>query len=261
MRYKSGLSAILLVFLARLIFILPFALLTAGAANLDLEGMPPSPPAEQTVQTNSQETVSAYLRLHEEVRATQLAIEQNGQMATDAVRKTAEALFKGLQAIQASMAVQRTQDFEAMQRWNQVILTAVAVTGAMGFLAMVTMVYLQWRTHKSLARISVTLRLPSEPGSVRTMAALDAADTSNLALPDSAQGYVELASESGDLLRPGVKHHKAGGRSLERRLFPGAGNSFRRKQFRALKTALAVGLIFAAAVALVLYLVYTQRPV
>ena len=36
-------------------------------------------------------------------------------------------------------------------------------------------------------------------------------------------------------------------------------DALRRRQFRALKTAVMVGLIFAALVALVLYLIYSQR--
>ena len=49
--------------------------------------------------------------------------------------------------------------------------------------------------------------------------------------------------------------------SIENRLFPDPGDSFRRRQFRALKTAVVVGLICAAVLALVLYAMYSkQKP-
>jgi high-affinity Fe2+/Pb2+ permease len=41
--------------------------------------------------------------------------------------------------------------------------------------------------------------------------------------------------------------------SIENRLFPDPGDSFQRRQFRALKAALLVGLVCAAVLALVLY--------
>ena len=48
---------------------------------------------------------------------------------------------------------------------------------------------------------------------------------------------------------------------FEKRLFPDPGDSFRRRQFRALIAALVVGLICAAVLAVVLYLLYwKQKP-
>ncbi len=49
--------------------------------------------------------------------------------------------------------------------------------------------------------------------------------------------------------------------SIENRLFPDPGDSFRRRQFRALKVAVIVGVICAVVMALVLYLLYSkQKP-
>jgi hypothetical protein len=49
--------------------------------------------------------------------------------------------------------------------------------------------------------------------------------------------------------------------SIENRLFPDPKDSFRRRQFRALKAALLVGLVCAAVVALVIYGLYSkQKP-
>jgi hypothetical protein len=47
--------------------------------------------------------------------------------------------------------------------------------------------------------------------------------------------------------------------SIESRLFPDPGDSLRRRQFRALKTALLVGLVCAAVVALALYALYVKE--
>ena len=47
----------------------------------------------------------------------------------------------------------------------------------------------------------------------------------------------------------------------EKRLFPNLGDSFQRRQFRALKVAVIVGLICAAALAILLYAIYSkQKP-
>ena len=49
--------------------------------------------------------------------------------------------------------------------------------------------------------------------------------------------------------------------SIENRLFPEPRDSFRRRQFRALKAALIVGLVCAAVLALALYALYSkQKP-
>jgi hypothetical protein len=47
--------------------------------------------------------------------------------------------------------------------------------------------------------------------------------------------------------------------AIENRLFPNPGDSFRRRQFRALKVAVFVGLACAAAMALLLYALYTKQ--
>jgi hypothetical protein len=47
--------------------------------------------------------------------------------------------------------------------------------------------------------------------------------------------------------------------SIENRLFPDPGDSFRRRQFRALKAALLVGLVCAAVLALLLYALYSKQ--
>ena len=67
------------------------------------------------------------------LRATQLAIEQNRLETKAAAIQNAEALSKGLQAIQQAFAAQRAQDLEAMQRSNKVMLIVVGIFGAMVF--------------------------------------------------------------------------------------------------------------------------------
>jgi hypothetical protein len=49
--------------------------------------------------------------------------------------------------------------------------------------------------------------------------------------------------------------------SIDKRLFPDPGDSFRRRQFRALMVAVIVGLVCAAVLGVLLYLMYSkQRP-
>jgi hypothetical protein len=47
--------------------------------------------------------------------------------------------------------------------------------------------------------------------------------------------------------------------SIEHRLFPDPGDSFRRRQFRALRAAVIVGVVFAAVIALLLYLMWSKQ--
>jgi hypothetical protein len=48
--------------------------------------------------------------------------------------------------------------------------------------------------------------------------------------------------------------------SIEKRLFPKPEDSFRRRQFRAVKAAVVVGLLVAAALVLVLFLLNSRSP-
>ena len=105
--------------------------------------------------------LEGFLKLQEQIHATQLAIEQYGQEAKEAATQNAEALAKGLQSMQEAFSTERARELEtiqsssqAMQKSNKVMLIVVGTFAAMGFLIMLIMTYFQWRTSSSLAAIS-----------------------------------------------------------------------------------------------------------
>ncbi len=117
-------------------------------------GTAPVPPAK-TDETNAQETLRSYLQLQEQLHATSLAIERNRKEAELAASRSAEVLAERLQAIEQSLASQRTKELEAMQNTNRIMVTVAGTFAGVGFIAMVLMAYFQWRTVNRLAEISI----------------------------------------------------------------------------------------------------------
>ena len=138
------------------------------------ESSVPPPVASQIEATNSQEALQAFLKLQEQIQAIQLAIEQNRQEANEAATQNAEALAKGLQSMQEAFSAERARELEAMlssseamQSSNKSILMVAGTFAVIGFLAMLIMIYFQWRTSSSLVKISTALpaALGFDPGS------------------------------------------------------------------------------------------------
>ena len=107
----------------------------ASWESLGAESNPPPAAASQIQGTNSQEVVQLYLQLQEQLRVTQLAIDQTRQETKEAVAQTAEALSKALQTMQETFAAQRARDWEAMQKSNNAMLIVAGTFAAIGFLA------------------------------------------------------------------------------------------------------------------------------
>jgi len=235
-------------------------LLSSGSWKcLGAESNPPPPAISHVEETNSQALLHAYLQLQEQLHATQLAIEQNRQETKEATAQNAEALSKGLQAIQEAFSAQRAQDLEATQRSSKVMLIVVGTFAAMGFLTMFMITYFQWCMSKGLAEMSAALRtaLGFDPGSAA--AALTPAEQSELPLLGAIEQPEERTQEPVQSHHPVLKRRKWSNMPIENRLFPAPGDSFRRRQFRALKVAVIVGLACAAVLALLLYLVTKRK--
>ncbi len=101
--------------------VVAFPLLAFSATN-DLpgaEGSPPPPASSQLGTTNTQALLHTFLQLQEQVRATQLAIEQGRQATREASAQTAKALSNALQTIEESFSTQRVRDLEAMRSSNR----------------------------------------------------------------------------------------------------------------------------------------------
>jgi hypothetical protein len=251
-----GRVRILLALCAHVILACPLLLFCAASPSPGAESSPQSPPAGKTELTNAHEAIAAFLRLQGQLHATQLAVERSLQETKAAVAQNAAAWSNGLQSVQETLAVQRARDREALQKSNRFMLLVVGTLAAGGFCALLLVAYFQWCMSRGLAEIAAAL--PTAPRLVHR-AALDALGPEEQAPlplldatepPEQPRREPDQASPSGSRPRRGI------GRSIERRLFPKPGDSLRRRQFRALKVALLFGLIFAAAMALGLYLMY-----
>jgi tetratricopeptide (TPR) repeat protein len=109
--------------------------------------------------TNAQETLRSYLQLQEQLHATQLAIGHSLTQAETAAAETTRVLTSRLSNIEQTLASQRAQELEAMQSSNKVMLLVAGVFAALGFLAVLSMAYFQWRTINRLAEVTSALPL------------------------------------------------------------------------------------------------------
>ncbi len=157
----------------RVVVASPLLLFAASWESVGAESNPPPAAASQIQGTNSQEVVQAYLQLQEQLRVTQLAVDQSGQKTKEAVAQTAEALSNALQTMQETFANQRARDGEAMRRSNNAMLIVTGTFAAIGILAMLIMTCFQWRTSKSLAGISTAWHTSRGSGPASDVAALD----------------------------------------------------------------------------------------
>ncbi len=132
--------------------------------------------------TNLQQLLAACLQIQERLQTTQLAIEQNRQETKDLAAQNTMALSNGLQFLQEGFAAQRARDREAMQRSNHVMLGVAGAFVALGVLAVLIVVFLQWRTSRVLAEISAALPTVIGLGSGPAVTALNTAEQSNLRL-------------------------------------------------------------------------------
>jgi hypothetical protein len=250
------------------VFLAPFARIVLIALLLGLwdcrvvlsaESNLPPPTASSTEQTNTHEAVAAYLQLQEQLHATQLAVEHSLQETRAAVTQNAEAWSNGLQSVQAAFAVQRTKDLEAVRRSNKMMLMMAATLGSIGFLFLLLVAYFQWCMSRGLAELSAAL--PKALGWIPStgLEQLGPAEQTSLPLLGLPEARESQHHESPHHASAASKPRRGFRRSIERRLFPRGGDSLRRRQFRSLKMAVLFGLIIAAAMAGVLYIMY-QAP-
>jgi hypothetical protein len=227
--------------------------------SLGAESSPPPPATNHIEGTNSQEALQVYLQLQEQLHATQLAIEQNRQETKEAAAQTAAALAKGLQSIQQALSAQRAQDLQAMQKSNQVMLVVAGTVAAMGFLTMLILTFFQWRMSKGLAEISAALPSALGLGAGSAADAPALTDQADLPLLGAVEQVEKRTYELEQSSQPALKRRMGTSKSIENRIFPAPGDSFRRRQFRALKVAVMVGLVCAAVLALLFYAATTGK--
>jgi tetratricopeptide (TPR) repeat protein len=157
----------------------------AGTSHGAETNPPPAAPS-QIDATNLLQLVHTCQRLQEQLQATQVAVEQNRQETKAAAAQNAEALSRGLQGLQEALSAQRAQDFAAWQKSNQTMLITAGAFGAVGLLAMLIMIYFQWRTSDRLAGIPTALFMSRGFASPADVAALAPGD-GRLPLNDAAE--------------------------------------------------------------------------
>ena len=156
-----------------------------------------------------------YLQIQEQIRATQLAIEQSQQAVADASKSNAEALTVRLQSLENAVAAQRTTDTEAARKTQQLTLFLAGAFGLAGLGIMLLMVYFQWRAFTQLAEISSQQHAAlANASSVQALAAPGRAtvESSNARLLDVV-GQLEKRIqelESGQKLLPEIVAAKPG---------------------------------------------------
>jgi hypothetical protein len=222
------------------------------------ESSPPPPTASQLEQTNSQALLHGYLQLQEQIRTTQLAIEQSRQETRKAAAQTAEALSNALQTVQEAFTTQRARDLEAMRSSNKLMLIVVATFAAMSFLSMLMMSYFQWRMSKGLAEISAALSAALGLGPGSAVPALGPARESYLPLPETVEQREWRIHAQERRPHPASRPSAPVKTPILNPLLPDAG-FWRRRQLRTWRTVLIVGLICAAALAFALYVVTYRK--
>ncbi len=219
----------------------------------------PQPATSQLEAANPQELVQAYVQLQEQLRATQLAIEHSRQETKDAAVQSAEALSNGLQAIQQAVSIQRAEDWQAIQTSNRVMLIVVGTFAALGCLTMLIMSYFQWRMSKGLADISAALPLALGLEPDAGVAAFAPIRQPSLRPPRPMRTPTEHSHRPEQAAPVAVANREAAIAPVEARLFPVPVALLRRRQSRALRVAVIVGMICAAVLALVFYVVTYRK--
>jgi hypothetical protein len=145
---------------------------------------------------------------------------------------------------------------EAMQRSNRVVLMVAGTLAVVGFCSLLLVAYFQWCMSRGLAGIAAALPTALTLGHGAAWDALGPAEEPTVPLIEATEPQEQQRREPEQASPSGSRPRRGFGRSIERRLFPNPGDSVRRRQFRAFKVALLFGLIFSAAMALGLYLLY-----
>ena len=166
---RSGALSLALVFLASA---------TALVAQPATENPPPKPtPAEESAQ--QAELLKSYLKVREELHATQLAIVNNRVAGVteklDAIRLAMEAERERAQIEAQRAAAERERQQAESLRSNRTVLWVAAAFGGLGLIAVLLMPVLQWRTMNRMAEVA-TLRAAQLPAAGSGAALLGGGD-------------------------------------------------------------------------------------
>jgi hypothetical protein len=133
----------------RLHFLAVCVCLALGARIFAAETNPVSSP-----QTNA-DLAGAYLQIQAQLHDTQMALASNRQETAAALARNADDMAARIQLLAQAVADQRASDAESARKAQQLTL-ALAVTGLLGLLAMLLMVYFQLRAATRLVELAVS---------------------------------------------------------------------------------------------------------
>jgi hypothetical protein len=248
-----------LVSIVRLLVAFPLVLASNPWESLGAENSPPPLATSHLEETNSLGPIHVYLQLQAQLQATQLAIEQNRQEAKEAAAQNAEALAKGLQSIQQAFAAQRAQDLAAMQSSNKLMLIVASTFAGIGFLTLLMMTWFQWRMSKGLTEISAALPMALGIGPDSAAAALTLARQPVLPLFGATEQPGKPMPGLEQIPRPALRRREETNLSIGNPLFHEPGALVRRHRFRTMSVVVIVGLLCAAGLALLLYVVAYRK--
>ncbi len=134
-----------------------------GASTVLAETPGASPPAMKG--TNSQENavsgapdaLRSYLLVQEQLRNTQLAIEQSRQEAEAAAARNSELLEARLAVLEKSLGSQRLDELKEMQASNRMILNAAGIFASIAFVVLLFTALLHWSAVSRLAAMASAL--------------------------------------------------------------------------------------------------------
>jgi tetratricopeptide (TPR) repeat protein len=130
------------------------AFLTTQARTAETSNSIASAPTVKEDSSTSQDALRSFLQVQEQLRNTQLALEQNRQEAEAAATRNAQMIEGRLSLIEKSMASQRLEELKDLQHSNRLILVAAGVFAVISFLVLLFTAFLQWSAVNRLAGVT-----------------------------------------------------------------------------------------------------------
>jgi len=130
-----------------------------------------APPAKDTnagpdALSGVPDALRAYLLVQEQLRNTQVAIEQSRQESEAAAARTAEQLETRLAVFEKTLASQRLDELKEMQTSNRMVLNAAGIFASIAFVVLLFTALLHWSAVNRLAAMAASL-----PAAVPALAA------------------------------------------------------------------------------------------
>jgi tetratricopeptide (TPR) repeat protein len=152
-----------------------------------------SVPAPMDVSVATQNAVNGYLQIQAQLHDTQLAIEDSRREIADEAKRDADALTARIQTLEATIATQRVNEADLVQKNQQFTLLMGSAFGLIVVAAVLFMAYLQWRAVARLVETTSVRPQEFAPGlghaapSLLSQAAMEQANARLFSTVDSLQ--------------------------------------------------------------------------